>query len=157
MGASLAAPSWELTPTVQLHSRREAGDLLLILGILLLAGGGSASSYCGVGFLGACRTFPYLGPGIALGLFGFVLLAVGLYMRYGSPVTPDAPHQLIYQPHPQHYRTISPVFLQPPPPHSSAAAVSTMRAERYCGACGEPNLRVSVFCHRCGTMLQPTG
>ena len=153
----MAAPHWELTPSVQLHARRETGDLLLILGILLLVGGSAASSYCGVGFFGACVTFPYLGPGIALGLFGFLLLVVGLFLRYGSMTTPAAPHQLIYQPHPQPYPPISPVFLQPPPPHSASAAIATMRAERYCGACGEPNLRVSVFCHRCGTMLQPTG
>lgn len=153
----MAAPSWELTPTAQTHSRQESGDLLIILGILLLVGGGAASSYCSVGFLGACVTFPFLGPGIALGLLGFLLLVVGLYLRYGGTTTPAAPHQLIYQPHPQHYRAVSPLFLQPPPLHSSPPAVATMRAERYCGACGEPNLRVSVFCHRCGAMLQPVG
>jgi hypothetical protein len=153
---SLAALSLELGPAVQLHSRRETGDLLLILGILLLVGGSAASSYCGVGFLGACVTFPYLDPGIALGLLGFLLLAVGLYLRYGIPTPPAAPHHLIYQPHAQPYPAISPLFLRPPAAYSpTPAPLATMRAERYCGACGEPNLRLSVFCHRCGTMLQP--
>ena len=132
--------------TKEMYPHREAGIVLLILGILLLVLAIIVGSICQtVSFPGGAPSscaYPFAGTAVALGLVGFVLLIVGLILFVSrSPAYMPGTYYGPYWGYPH---------VAPPAP-GPAAIASPMIACRNCGRVY--GLNQHPFCPNCGTKL----